>query len=70
MLTTELHLNQEISGELRTTIRWLLKRKGMDIEESPFNDEWRDTVKELHIIEKDLRLREGARVCRINNRGA
>jgi len=45
-------------GELRTTIRWLLKRRGIDIEGRPFSDEWRDELKELHIREIDLRLKE------------
>jgi transposase len=46
-------------GELRTTIRWLLKRRSIDIEdERPFSDERRDKVKEIHIREIDLRLKE------------
>ena len=44
-------------GELRGTIRWLLKRRGIEAEK-PFSDEGRKKLRELRLQEIDIRLDE------------
>jgi transposase len=44
-------------GELRGTMRWLLKRRGIEVER-PFSDEGRKRLRELHLQEIDIRLDE------------
>ncbi len=44
-------------GELRGTIRWLLKRRGIEVE-SPFSDEGRKKLRELRLREIEIRLDE------------
>lgn len=44
-------------GELRGTIRWLLKRRGIEVEK-PFSDEGRKKLKELKLQEIEIRLDE------------
>jgi transposase len=44
-------------GELRGTMRWLLKRRGIEIEK-PFSDEGRKKLKELQLQEIEIRLDE------------
>ena len=44
-------------GELRGTIRWLLKRKGIEVEK-PFSDEGRKRLRGLRLQEIDIRLDE------------
>src|SRR5216684_1597953 len=44
-------------GQLRGTIRWLLKRRGIEVD-SPFSDEGRRKLKELKLQEIDIRLDE------------
>ena len=48
-------------GELRGTIRWLLKRRGIEVEK-PFSDEGRKNLKELRLQEIEIRLDELALV--------
>lgn len=48
-------------GELRGTIRWLLKRRGIEVD-APFNDEGRRKLRELRLQEIDIRLDELAMV--------
>ncbi len=44
-------------GELRGTMRWLLKRRGIEVEK-PFSDEGRKKLKELKLQEIEIRLDE------------
>jgi transposase len=44
-------------GELRGTMRWLLKRRGIEVD-SPFSDEGRRKLKGLKLQEIDIRLDE------------
>ncbi len=44
-------------GELRGTIRWMLKRRGIEVE-SPFSDEGRKKLRELRLREIEIRLDE------------
>ena len=44
-------------GELRGTMRWLLKRRGIEVER-PFSDEGRKRLKELRLQEIEIRLDE------------
>lgn len=44
-------------GELRTSIRWLLKRRGIEVEK-PFSAEGRRKLRELALREIDMRLEE------------
>jgi transposase len=44
-------------GELRGTTRWLLKRRGIEVER-PFSDEGRKRLKELKLQEIEIRLDE------------
>ncbi len=44
-------------GELRGTMRWLLKRRGIEVER-PFSDEGRKKLRELRLQEIDIRLDE------------
>jgi transposase len=44
-------------GQLRGTMRWLLKRRGIDVER-PFSDEGRKKLEELRLQEIDIRLDE------------
>jgi len=44
-------------GELRGTMRWLLKRRGIEVD-SPFSDEGRRKLKGLRLQEIDIRLDE------------
>ena len=44
-------------GELRGTMRWLLKRRGIEVEK-PFSDEGRKRLKELKLQEIEIRLDE------------
>lgn len=44
-------------GELRGTMRWLLKRRGIEVD-SPFSDEGRRRLKGLKLQEIDIRLDE------------
>jgi transposase len=44
-------------GELRGSIRWLLKRRGIEVEK-PFGPEGRERLRELHLQEVDNRLAE------------
>jgi transposase len=44
-------------GELRGTIRWMLKRRGIEVE-SPFSEEGRKRLRDLHLQEVDSRLEE------------
>ena len=43
-------------GQLKTTIRWLLKRKGVDSVERIFSAEGRKKLRELRLREIDVRL--------------
>lgn len=45
-------------GQLRTTVRWLLKRKGIDSVERVFSPEGRKRLRELGLREIDVRLDE------------
>jgi transposase len=49
------------NGELRGTIRWLLKRRGIEVD-APFSDEGRKKLRELRLREIDIRLDELAMV--------
>jgi len=49
-------------GELRGTIRWLLKRRGIEIDAPLFSDEGRKKLKELRLQEIEIRLDELALV--------
>jgi len=44
-------------GELRGTMRWLLKRRGIEVEK-PFSDEGRKRLRELRLQEIEIRLDE------------
>jgi transposase len=44
-------------GELRGTIRWLLKRRGIEVEK-PFSDEGRKKLRELRLQEIEIRMDE------------
>jgi len=44
-------------GQLRGTIRWLLKRRGIEVD-TPFSDEGRKRLRELRLQEIDIRLDE------------
>jgi transposase len=44
-------------GELRGTMRWLLKRRGIEVEK-PFSDEGRKKLRELKLQEIEIRLDE------------
>ena len=44
-------------GELRGTMRWLLKRRGIEVER-PFSDEGRKRMRELRLDEIEIRLDE------------
>jgi transposase len=44
-------------GQLRTSIRWLLKRRGVEVEK-PFTDEGKKRLRELRLREIDIRLDE------------
>ena len=48
-------------GELRGTIRWMLKRRGIEVE-YPFSDEGRKKLRELRLQEIEIRLDELALV--------
>lgn len=48
-------------GELRGTIRWLLKRRGIEVDE-PFSDEGRKKLRGLRLQEVEIRLDELAMV--------
>jgi transposase len=48
-------------GELKGTIKWLLKRRGIEVD-SPFSDDGLRKLRELHLQEIDLRLDELAMV--------
>jgi transposase len=44
-------------GELRGTIRWMLKRRGVEVEK-PFSEDGRKRLRELNLREVDIRLDE------------
>jgi transposase len=44
-------------GQLRTSIRWLLKRRGVEVEK-PFTEEGKKRLRELRLREIDIRLDE------------
>jgi transposase len=46
------------SGELRGSIRWLLKRRGIEVKKSPFTIKGRKSLRELRLQEVDNRLLE------------
>ncbi len=48
-------------GELRGTMRWLLKRRGIEVD-APFSDEGRKKLRELRLQEIEIRLDELALV--------
>ncbi len=45
-------------SELRGTIRWLLKRRGIEVDTPPFSDEGRKKLRELRLQEIEIRLDE------------